>query len=124
MTLNEAIRKTFPGVYVHISESGGTLFVQHMVVTEVAKSKSLLNTTSKIGRLLVQYADTRQMPAVITAQRVEGFDTDNSKLARMYSRFDFIPCTILGEDAMIRYPVDPEDPNSYGPEDYDDGISA
>ena len=104
MTLNEAIRRSFPGCYIHIAESGDTLFGQHFIVTPEARSKSLMGTAYRICKLLAQYADDRQMIAIINAERVETFNTDEKKLERFYRHFGFVEYEGVGARGMIRYP--------------------
>ena len=113
MTLNEAIRKTFPGSYAHVAESGDTLFVQHLIVTDAAKSNTLLGTGYKIARCICKYADARNLPIIINAERVDNFNTDEVKLGKLYTRLGFVMYQGVGAKGMIRYPRYP-DGEEYG----------
>ena len=104
MTLNEALRRQFPNTFVHVAESAGTLFVQHLIVPPSESDGALLGKGYKIAKAVCWYADQRNMPIKINAERVENFDADEAKLEKFYARLGFITYEGLGPRGMIRWP--------------------
>jgi hypothetical protein len=101
MTLNEALRATFPGVFVHVIVSGSTLFVQHLIVPPVASSKTLLSTGSKVIRGICWYADANDLTMKINVKSTQMLD---ARFERAYPRFGFEAYEGLGPRGLIRQP--------------------